>query len=372
MLFVPEWTSEHGDMIPGPSGQLHWSSANHSSLLTSSAQPSESFGHNKLLSVSPNISFTSETEAQSYPTSHPYNLPYNSYHGSAPQWFLYQQGYPQFSNLYNALPPPFLASGLYGSSSTGTEGHSPSQLLQTSLAEATSSVVNTGAAQTSNNTSQTTSTWHRRTENSDAALLSWKHQHTDRNHIENAEQRSIMVPQISVPSVGPSITIPAEPAISSHSSLLAKLKVSHNASAASDVWYFTHKLTTDKRPDMAPADKICLFERLWNMQFIGCWLWWGIWAYAIIVWLLTSLTSMLPQWQTWKCSTGQTNVIRTHLRKKHWKEWCEEVIVKNLKGWEKLAGLKDQKLHWHSEPFIKEGFIKQLIAWLVIDDQICD
>ncbi|KAI0916313.1 hypothetical protein AcV5_003286 [Taiwanofungus camphoratus] len=110
-------------------------------------------------------------------------------------------------------------------------------------------------------------------------------------------------------------------------------------------------LSTDARPDVIPAEQSRFLERPRKSPFIGCWL------------------CILPKWTTWKCTAGQTDTIRTHLQKEHPKEWRETVILKQLKGWEELSGLKGPKQRHHHEPFTKEGFLRCLIAWLVIDDQ---
>lgn len=189
------------------------------------------------------------------------------------------------------------------------------------------------------------------------------------------------VPSMTVPGVGPSQIYPEPESASSiprYGSLIAGAKaMGARSSIASDVWYFVRKLTTSARPDSMPAEQegeSRFLERPRDVGYIGCRLWCVF--YLILLFYMDSkyvctIYSPWPAWKTWKCTTGQTEGIRTHLRKHHWKEWRETVLTQHLKGWEELSGgTKASKPERAIEPFTLEGFKRRLLAWLVADDQV--
>ena len=63
------------------------------------------------------------------------------------------------------------------------------------------------------------------------------------------------------------------------------------------------------------------------------------------------------------------------MKKHHFVEWTATVLCEKLKDWEKirksstLAGSPAGN-NWPKEPFTMEGFLEQLLRWVVIDDQV--
>lgn len=77
----------------------------------------------------------------------------------------------------------------------------------------------------------------------------------------------------------------------------------------------------------------------------------------------------------YKNSEGQNKAVRRHLRKVHGDHWVHTVVLRKLKGWEALR-LKKRVEKAASEArvyeqFTLEGFLKRLIRWIAVDDQVC-
>lgn len=77
-------------------------------------------------------------------------------------------------------------------------------------------------------------------------------------------------------------------------------------------------------------------------------------------------------WTSWKNVEGQTDAIRTHLKKAHGKYWREMVLLKQLKGWTKFGTSNNasESPVVEREPFSLEGFYDRLTKWIAVDDQV--
>lgn len=68
------------------------------------------------------------------------------------------------------------------------------------------------------------------------------------------------------------------------------------------------------------------------------------------------------------------STIQDHMKKHHFVEWTATILCEKLKDWEKigkpstLAGSPGN--NQPQEPFTMEGFLKQLLCWVVVDDQV--
>ncbi|OBZ72686.1 putative AC transposase [Grifola frondosa] len=170
------------------------------------------------------------------------------------------------------------------------------------------------------------------------------------------------VPQATVDGVGPSTPHPSlnpGPSETIYGSLMRRPSQSHKTIAASDVWYFMRGLDTDKKPSSLPRNESTFKERPRDKKWVGCRL-------------------CQSQWKVWKCTHGQTDAIRTHLKREHFKCWRDTVILERLKGWEDLAKARNTKHTQDAdsssgtrerEPFTQQGFYRCLVAWIVADDQ---
>lgn len=81
----------------------------------------------------------------------------------------------------------------------------------------------------------------------------------------------------------------------------------------------------------------------------------------------------------WANEGGRAFRIREHLQKHHTKEWEDTVIEEKLKGWEEIVsnrksdareGGEATPVNYSDGGFSLEGFIRRLVRWIVVDDQV--
>ncbi|KAG8939145.1 hypothetical protein FRC04_006945 [Tulasnella sp. 424] len=140
------------------------------------------------------------------------------------------------------------------------------------------------------------------------------------------------------------------------------------ARAASDCWAFLRPLETRQKlaemPNLETEEILAKPSAPW----VGCKL-------------------CKAKWTTWKCADGMTTHYRKHFASKHWDEWVQLCKEKSLpiKGkWAAKAGFNPQgesaptnglgsgglgQSTGKREPFNLDGFLAQLVRWLVSDDQ---
>jgi hypothetical protein len=66
------------------------------------------------------------------------------------------------------------------------------------------------------------------------------------------------------------------------------------------------------------------------------------------------------------------DTIRTHLARKHGKEWRKIVVMEKLKGWDRI-GCDSENASGNRptrEQFTREGFLERLGRWIAVDDQV--
>ncbi|THU83592.1 hypothetical protein K435DRAFT_871131 [Dendrothele bispora CBS 962.96] len=162
-------------------------------------------------------------------------------------------------------------------------------------------------------------------------------------------------PIVRLTGVGP-INTSHEPSAfeaDTHYGSLVRHPKEQNATDASDVWYFMRALKSDGPLNSLPPGE----EPNWLIRppkneytHLGC--------------KLCPLTR-----RAWRNSDGQTKTLRKHLRS-HGKTWTEIILIKKLKGWEKLArDLPTETETRARPPFTLEGFYERLLKWIAVDDQ---
>jgi hypothetical protein len=75
-------------------------------------------------------------------------------------------------------------------------------------------------------------------------------------------------------------------------------------------------------------------------------------------------------WSVWANSNGIADTIRTHLARKHSKEWRKIVVIEKLKGWDKIRCDSENGDRPTREQFTWEGFLERLRRWIAVDDQV--
>lgn len=82
-----------------------------------------------------------------------------------------------------------------------------------------------------------------------------------------------------------------------------------------------------------------------------------------------SLNRSGDDWTTWKNVEGQTTAIRNHL-KTHDKLWSDLVLLKQLKGWDRMGTSNKNSPSGEREAFSLPGFYERLVKWIAVDDQV--
>jgi hypothetical protein len=76
-------------------------------------------------------------------------------------------------------------------------------------------------------------------------------------------------------------------------------------------------------------------------------------------------------WSVWANINGIADTIRTHLARKHSKEWRKIVVIEKLKGWDKIISCDSENGDRPTrEQFTLEGFLERLGRWIAVDDQV--
>lgn len=75
-------------------------------------------------------------------------------------------------------------------------------------------------------------------------------------------------------------------------------------------------------------------------------------------------------WQVWKNTDGVTTTLRTHLKQQHGEEYERIASALKLKHADNSTHPTLSVSRPHG-PFELEEWIKLLIKWIVVDDQVC-
>jgi hypothetical protein len=78
------------------------------------------------------------------------------------------------------------------------------------------------------------------------------------------------------------------------------------------------------------------------------------------------------EWKTWKNADGFTTTFRNHLRLVHLEEYERVTRALNLKHSNELEDNVETPTTTRSESFRVEEWVKRLIKWIVVDDQVRD
>jgi hypothetical protein len=81
----------------------------------------------------------------------------------------------------------------------------------------------------------------------------------------------------------------------------------------------------------------------------------------------------IREWRVYKNTDGVTTTIRKHLRGEHGKEYERVTAALGLKHADlRIDQPAVRAASTHAGPFVLEEWIKLLIRWIVIDDQVCN
>ncbi|KAF8901531.1 hypothetical protein CPB84DRAFT_1777550 [Gymnopilus junonius] len=173
----------------------------------------------------------------------------------------------------------------------------------------------------------------------------------------------------AVPGAGPQLAIPGSHTPdasdqfvqsrgpSSSLGTLFESAAGPNHATATDIYYFVRGLKSAEYPAVAPSKEKQSLERpnMKEYSHLGC-----------------ILCPFDVKWTTWKNVGGQSNTIRHHFKKEHFKTWADVVILKKLKGWREILRDSRRGEPAQRESFNLEGFYDRLTKWVAVDDQSLD